>query len=365
MSTRASVPARRLGRAVGAALLLAALAGCAGGSDGSLGYYAQSLRGHLDLLQRARPMDDWLADPATPPALRERLQLAQRLRRFAVTDLALPDNPSYTRYADLGRPAVVWNVVAAPELSLQPRTWCFPVMGCVGYRGYFDRAAAEAEGARLRAEGWEVAVYGVPAYSTLGWTNWLGGDPLLNTFLQGGEAALARLLFHELAHQVVYADGDTAFNESYATAVERLGLARWQAATGGGAEDPAQQQRQADFRTITQRTRAALDALYRSDRPDAAKRADKARLMAGMHQAFAALKAAPGGPWAGHTGYDAWLARANNATLALQAAYDGGVPAFERLFAEGGGDFARLHAEARRLAALPPAQRRQALQDNR
>lgn len=353
---------RRLALAPAVAVLLA---GCAAGPESTLGYYAQSVGGHLDLLRRARPVDDWLADPATPAALRARLQVAQQARRFAVTELALPDNASYTRYADLGRPAVVWNLVAAPELSLALKTWCYPLMGCVGYRGYFDRAAADAEAERLRAQGWEAAVYGVPAYSTLGWTNWLGGDPLLNTFVQGGEAAMVRLLFHELAHQAVYADGDTAFNESYATAVERLGLARWLAATGRPDEDPAIASRRADFRAIVLRTRAALDALYRSDRPDAAKRAAKAGLMAAMRAEFAALQAAPSGPWAGYTGYDAWLARANNAVLALQAAYDDEVPAFERLFARQGGDFARLHAEARRLAALPPAQRRQALRDNR
>ena len=357
-----SRPARRatLGSA---ALLAAALAvGALGSGCTTVGYYAQSVGGHLDLLQRARPVPDWLADPATPPALRDRLQLAQQLRRFAVTDLALPDNASYTRYADLGRSAVVWNVVAAPPLSLQLKTWCYPVMGCVGYRGYFDRAAAEAEAQRQRAAGLEVSVYGVPAYSTLGWTNWLGGDPLLNTFVGGSEAGLARLVFHELAHQVLYVEGDTMFNESYATAVERLGLARWLAASGHPGDDAAAEQRRADFRAITQRTRSALDALYRSPASDADKHQRKAALMAAMRAEFSALKAAPTGPWAGYTGYDAWLAQANNASLALQAAYDGLVPGFERLFDRQGRDFARFHAEVRRLAALPAEQRRATLQ---
>ena len=221
-------------RWVGAARLVAVIAalclvsGCAS-EGGSLSYYSQSLAGHLDLMRRGRPVADWLADPATPAPLRERLQLALQLRDFAVRELALPDNPSYRRYADLGRSAAVWNVVAAPELSLTLKTWCYPLMGCVGYRGYFQRAAAEVESEAQQAAGLEVNIYGVPAYSTLGWTNWLGGDPLLNTFVNGAESALARLIFHELAHQVVYAPGDTDFNESYATAVERLGLARWQA----------------------------------------------------------------------------------------------------------------------------------------
>ena len=214
---------------VSVAVLAAAClsAGCA-----SLGYYAQSVAGHLDLLARARPIDAVAADAATPAELRERLRLAQHIRDFAVRELALPDNASYRRYADLGRAAAVWNVVAAPELSLTLETWCFPVVGCVGYRGYYDRAAAEAEAAVLRGRGLEASVYGVPAYSTLGKLEWLGGDPLLNTFVHWPEGELARLVFHELSHQVVYAADDTMFNESFATAVERLGGARWLAQHG-------------------------------------------------------------------------------------------------------------------------------------
>ena len=348
-----------------AALALAALAGLLGGcahpNDG-LGYYAQSLRGHLDLMQRARPLADWLADPATPPALRQRLQLAQQLRAFAVSELALPDNASYHRYADLGRSAVVWNVVAAPELSLELKTWCYPLMGCVGYRGYFDRAAADAEARRQRQAGLEVVVYGVPAYSTLGWTNWLGGDPLLNTFVNGSEAGLARLIFHELAHQVAYASGDTMFNESYATAVERLGLARWLAASGRADDEPLMRQRQADIRALTHAARARLLALYASDLPDELKRQRKAELMAGLRADYQALKAGPDAAWAGFGGYDPWFERANNAALALQAAYDGLVPDFERLFDRQGRDFAQFHAAVRRLAGLPQAERRATLQ---
>ena len=331
-----------------------------------LAYYSQSIAGHLDLMQRARPVADWLADTATPAALRERLQLAQRLRDFAVQALALPDNASYRRYADLQRPAAVWNVVAAPELSLTLKTWCYPVMGCVGYRGYFKREDAEAEAAVQRAAGLDATVYGVPAYSTLGWTNWLGGDPLLNTFVAGSEAGLARLVFHELAHQVVYVPGDTMFNESYATAVERLGLLQWRASGHAAAEDGAAVQRLADFRTITRRTRAALLALYGSPAGEflsgGHKRQRKADLLAAMRAEFAALKANAAGPWAAFTGYDDWLARANNASLALQAAYDGLVPDFERLFEREGRDFGRFHAAVQRLADLPTDQRRATLQ---
>ena len=362
MPTRRRVKLAALGSLSTLGTLAAALAAvCLGSGCTAVGYYAQSINGHLDLMHRARPVADWIADPATSPALRERLVLSQQMRRFAVRELALPDNASYTRYADLGRNAVVWNVVAAPELSLKLKTWCYPVMGCVGYRGYFDPAAAQAEAQALRAAGWEVSVYGVPAYSTLGWTNWIGGDPLLNTFVTRQEADLARLMFHELAHQIVYVDGDTPFNESYATAVERLGLARWQAASGRSADDPVPARRRDDFRAIARRTRAALADLYASDVGDDRKRAGKAVLLAALRDELTALKADATGPWAGFNGYDDWVAKANNASLALQAAYDSGVPAFEQLFQQQGGDFSRFHAEVRRLAALPAAQRRAAL----
>ena len=351
------------GRAVALRLaaigVIATLGGCSSAS-----YYAQSIGGHLDLLRRARPVAEVLADPATPPALRERLELSQRQRDFAVAELALPDNRSYRRYADLQRNAVVWNVVAAPELSLTLKTWCFPLLGCVGYRGYFDRAAAEALAEQLRAEGWEVDVYGVPAYSTLGWTDWLGGDPLLNTFVHWPEGELARILFHELAHQVVYAADDTTFNESYATAVERLGGAMWleqHASDAARAEYAALDGRRRDFRALTSRTREELRALYESPLDDATKRERKSALMVRLRAEHAALKA---GRWEGFAGYDGWFTRANNATLGVQASYNELVPAFERLFERSGGDFARFHAEVRALAALPKVERDAKLASN-
>jgi predicted aminopeptidase len=343
--------------AAGMALLVGTLL-LAGGCS-SVGYYAQSVGGHLELMRRAKPVPDWLADPATPEVLRQRLKLSQQLREFAVTELKLPDNASYHRYADLGRDSVVWNVVATPELSLTLHTWCVPVMGCVGYRGFFAQADAQALATQLRGQGLEVNVYGVPAYSTLGWTNWLGGDPLLNTFIRWPEPDLARLIFHELAHQVAYAADDTQFNESYATAVERLGSARWAAASGHAPEDAATAQRRADFKALTLRTRARLEALYASPLTDADKRLRKAEALAALQAEYAAIKA---GPWGGYTGYDAWMAKVNNASLAVQAAYDGLVPEFERLFEQQGRDFARFHAEVKRLAGLPKDERRATLQ---
>ena len=341
----------------GATLLAAAALGLATGCS-SVAYYAQAAGGHLELMQRARTVADALADPATPEPLRQQLQLSQRLRDFAVAELKLPDNNSYRRFADLQRDAVVWNVVAAPELGLTLKTWCFPVMGCVGYRGYFKREEADALAAQLKAEGWEVMVYGVPAYSTLGFSNWVGGDPLLNTFIRWPEAELARLLFHELAHQVVYVDDDTTFNESFATAVERDGTRRWLAAHGTPAalaEVQALEQRREDFRALTQRYRESLRQVYAGSADDATKRLHKAALMAELRADHATLKATR---WAGFAGYDGWFARANNAALGVQAAYNELVPGFEGLLQAEAGDYTRFYAAVRALAALPAAERR-------
>jgi predicted aminopeptidase len=345
---------------LGSVAALAATALLVGGCS-SLGYYAQSVAGHLDLVARARPLDDLGRDTATPQTLRERLALAARIRDFAVAELALPDNRSYRRYSDLGRSAAVWNVTAASELSLKLETWCFPVVGCVGYRGYYERADAEREAVALRERGFEVAVYGVPAYSTLGKLDWLGGDPLLNTFIGWPEGELARLVFHELAHQVVYAEGDTAFNESFATAVERIGVVRW-LDRHAGAESRRQydelDRRRNDFRALTGRYRDRLAALYASGRTDADKRAAKATLMGELRDDYARLKAER---WGGFTGYDGWFERANNAAFGVLAAYNEFVPAFERLFEQQGRDFGRFYARVRELAAMPHTERHAAL----
>jgi len=332
---------------------------CLTGGCSSVGYYAQSIDGHMSLLRAAKPVPEVLADSQTPAKLRERLALSQQMREFAVTELALPDNDSYRRYADLHRNAAVWNAVAAPELSLKLETWCFPVVGCIGYRGYFDRAAADAFAAQLREQGLESNVYGVPAYSTLGrLPGAFFADPLLSTFINYPEVELARLIFHELSHQVAYANGDTMFNESFATAVERLGSQRWmaeRASPEASAEYRAFDARRRDFRTLTARTRDELDALYKSGASDADKRRDKAIIMERMRADYAALKA---GPWAGYAGYDAWFANANNASFGVLSAYTELVPQFERLFEQQGRDYKRFYAEVKRLAALPKDERR-------
>ncbi|NUN61115.1 MAG: aminopeptidase [Burkholderiaceae bacterium] len=339
------------------------LAGCAHPSD-ALAYYWQSVRGHLQIMQAAAPLDDWIAQDNTPAALRARLQLAQRARAFAVTELGLPDNDSYRRYADLQRPYAVWNVVAAPPFALQLHTWCFPVTGCIGYRGYFTEADAQAEAARLAAQGLEVEVYGVPAYSTLGYMNWMGGDPLLNTFIGWPEGEFVRLLFHELAHQVAYAPGDTLFNESFATAVDRLGSAQWLATQ---ASEPARQafaaseERRRSFRALTRATRARLSEVYEQKEAlthdHQALAAMKIEAMDAFRKDYAALRSTWQATPAQLAGYDRWVAKANNASFAAQAAYDEWVPAFEALFDQSGRRWQPFYDEVRKLAALPRQER--------
>jgi predicted aminopeptidase len=336
-----------------------ALSGCSG-----LGYYWQSVSGHLQLMNAARPVPEWLQDSQTPEKLKARLELAQRMRSFAVSELHLPDNASYRRYADLKRAAVVWNVTAAPALSLTPETWCFPVAGCVGYRGYFDEQEARAEAARLQARGLDVFVYGVPAYSTLGWMNWAGGDPLLNTFVGYPEGDLARLIFHELAHQVVYVQDDTPFNESFATAVERLGVARWLAVSGSDkarADYAALEQQRRQFRALAQATRRELAAIYESkEAPTPTQQAQlamKSIALEAFRARYAELKKSWAGPPGSTAGYDRWVAQANNAAFGAQAAYDELVPGFEALFARSGGNWPVFYDEVRQLAKLPKNER--------
>ena len=339
------------------------LAGCA-----DLGYYWQSVSGHLQMLNAARPVDDWLGDAQASEQLKSRLALSQRIRSFAVSELKLPDNPSYRRYADLKRNAVIWNVVAAPEFSLTLKTWCFPVTGCVGYRGYFDEAQARAEAEAVKAQGLEVSVYPVPAYSTLGWMNWAGGDPLLNTFINYPEGELARLIFHELAHQVVYAKDDTMFNESFASAVERLGSRRWlatQASEQARQEYAAFDARRAQFRQLTFAMRQKLTRIYEQKEAAAPAPLGLAAMKSIAYKEFredyARLRDSWGGDPARFRGYDQWVERANNAAFGAQAAYDELVPGFEALFEREGRDFTRFYDAAKRLAALPKEERRQQL----
>ncbi len=355
---------------------LAGMAGMAGvavaalglGGCGNLGYYWDSAAGHMTIMAAARPVPDWLADEAAPQPLKQRLELSLRIRRFASDTLMLPDNPSYTRYADLRRPAAVWNVVAAPELSLTLHRWCFPVTGCVGYRGYFDEAAAQAQARQLREQGLEATVYPVPAYSTLGWMNWAGGDPLLNTFIHYPEGELARLIFHELAHQVLYVKDDTPFNESFATAVERLGGAIYldtQASDAARREYAQYNERRLAFRALVHGTRERLAAIYRpgpAPAPDPqAQRQRKAQAMSEFRAGYAQLRERWGLDAARLRLTDRWVAEANNASFGAMAAYDELVPGFEALFEREGRDWQRFYEAVRQLAREPAEVRRERL----
>jgi predicted aminopeptidase len=341
------------------ALLLPALlplSGC-----GTLGYYAQALDGHADLLRRRVPVAELLQDPASSAALRQRLELAQQLRVFASRELALPDNASYTGYSDLERPQALWNVFAAPEFSVVPQTWCVPVAGCVAYRGWYHEDNARGHAAELAADGLDVQVVPVPAYSTLGWSD----DPLTNVMLGMDEARLAALLFHELAHQRVYAPGDSAFNESYAVAVEEAGVARWLAARPEVLRAwQASQARQQTRREWLRAARRDLEALYAQPLPPEALRAAKRKRLCALQaqlddaplaDAAPASAATPASPAADCS------PRHNNASLTAVGVYHELTPAFRALLARHGGDFAAFHTAVTALAALPPAERRAAL----
>ncbi len=359
-------PFALISSALAAIVLIAiCITGCS-----NLGYYWQNTQGHLAVMNAAKPVQDWLSDANTPQVTQRKLELSQRIRAFASKELKLPDNASYTRYADLKRSAVVWNVVAAPPYSLQLKTWCFAVVGCVGYRGYYNELDAKAEAERVKAEGYEVNVYGVPAYSTLGYMNWAGGDPLLSTFINYPEGELARMIFHELAHQVLYVKDDTMFNESFATAVERLGGQQWLAQHGSEAaraEYAAFDSKRREFRTLTLRTRERLSQIYMQNkqfaRSDTAKYApenianQKTEVMLLLRQEYALLKQS----WGGFAGYDRFIAQANNASLGAQAAYDELVPQFEAVFEKKGKNWQAFYQAIEALTPLPKDERRAAL----
>jgi predicted aminopeptidase len=346
---------RRLPAIVAATAIAAALSGCS-----AVEFYWQGIAGQVDILARAKPIDD-VIENSPDAALKARLARVQAIRAFASHDLALPDNRSYTSYADLERPYALWNVFAAPELSLAPRQWCFPVAGCVAYRGYFAEADARAEAARLAAQGDDVHLGGVPAYSTLGYFN----DPILSTFARYREAELARLLFHELAHQIVYVKDDTSFNESFAVSVEEEGARRWLAhealrrdAAALAADMERGQRNRADFRAIIATARDRLTALYASSASDAEKRAGRAAVFAEMRAENERRKAATGGT----TAFDRWFdAGANNARIVAAGLYADRVPQFKALLDQEGGDLPRFYERVKALANMPKVERDAAL----
>ena len=322
-------------------VLLLGLSSCA-----STQYYWQAANGHMGMLFKAKPIDEVLNDPKTPQALKQRLSLSLEARKFASHHLLLPDNASYTRYADLNQKAAVWNVVAAPELSLQPKTWCFWIAGCVSYKGFYSLEAAQQQAKELEALGYEVKTYPVPAYSSLGWSNLLGGDPILNTFIYYPDQELVSLIFHELAHQKVYAADDSAFNESFATAVAKMGWQQWQSYTHnfGNAntalnnsssdteKDGTSRQKRDQFKQLTKHTRQQLLVIYKAYEaqtiPEDLALAQKAQVMLEFKTAYQHFKQR----WQGDSSYDAWAFSLNNAALVSDATYDVWVDAFIQLY---------------------------------
>jgi len=329
--------------------VLATLPGCA-----TLGYLAQAAHGQWQLMHARRPIPLIIASPATSATLRSRLDLVEDARAFAVTKLDLPENDSYRSYSDLKRRYVVWEVVAAPKFSVQPLRWCFPIAGCVSYRGYFHQRRARAFAARLARRGDDVMVGGVTAYSTLGHF----ADPVLNTMLRYGDLDLVGTIFHELAHQLIYVPGDSEFDESFAMTVQAEGVSRWLAARGRSAELKGYLEEQRQDRTINQvfaDGRRQLARLYASGVPRAQTLARKHAILA---QTGAGVQALERRWHLLHTGYDRWIgAGLNNADLASVATYSDCVPGFERLLAKNGDELPRFYAAVRRISRDPRARR--------
>ena len=347
-------------------LVVAAVSGCQ-----TISFYSQAAKGQYQILAHQKRIDKLLADSSTSDRLKQRLELVQSLRNFAATNLNLPVDAQYQKYVDVHRPFVVWNVEAAPQFSLEPKSWWYPIVGSLEYRGYFSKEGAMKYGDSLRKRGYDVHVAGVEAYSTLGWFK----DPVLNTFIFEPDPDLAEIIFHELGHQQVFARGDKDFNEAFATTVGEQGARRWLQTQ----KDPAaiekyegERRRTRQFVSLIAKTRARLEKLYGDERTSEGKikaarkqttdpevlRKGKEEILAALKEDYARLKR----EWSGATDYDGWFARQiNNAQLNSVAAYYDLVPGFERLLEQSHGDLQAFYEEARRLAKMPKKERHQTL----
>jgi len=340
-------------RLVAATILAFGLAGCT-----SVSYYAQSLEGHVNIMTARRDVVKLIDDPSTPETLRARMASARAIRNFAVDELALPDNNSYRSYVDVGREAVTWAVFAAPEFSLTPHEWCFPVYGCVPYRGYFSKKSAIEFAVELQRQELDVHVTGITAYSTLGWSS----DPLLSTMLTQGDTYLAEVVFHELAHQLVYINGDAEFNEAFAVAVETTGVRKWLRAAGDTAglrRYETDRKRRAEFLALVSQTRDELRQVYERSGSLDDLRAAKTAAIERLRTRYRRMRDSR---WRGYRAYDTWFdAPINNATLAAISVYGDQVTAFLRLFNPCSGDYPRFFASVQQLGKLDKANRADAL----
>jgi predicted aminopeptidase len=331
-----------------AALAIALIASLSGGC-----YLLQSAEGQLSLMSKREPIARVIEEPSTPAKLRAQLQSVTAIRNFASRELGLPDNGSYRKYADIGRTYVVWNVVAAPEFSVDPKKWCFPIVGCVAYRGYFVEARARRFAGGLHARGFDVVVGGVAAYSTLGHFD----DPILSSMVNWDDVELAAIIFHELTHQLLYVRNDASFNEALATTVEEEGVRRWLQLQGREqdlAEHLLEHRRYVQVIALMGETRERLRALYASGLPPPLMRERKREAFAALRESYAALRE----QWGGHAPFDAWFAQdLNNAHLASIATYFACVPGFERELQAAGGNLPAFYRRVRELAKLDQPQR--------
>jgi len=325
------------------------LSACAGPS-----YYLQAISGHLGLMRQTTDINQILASGLSDQELERDLQLALEIRSFATDQLGLPDNGSYTGFVQTGQRAVSWNVVAAPEFSIQARQWCFMVTGCVPYRGYFDQQKAQRFAKKLQDQAYDVTVSPAIAYSTLGWFE----DPLLDTMLQYGDEQLAAFIFHELAHQQLYVKGDTGFNEAYAGFVEETGVREWLRSTGRDEFLPRWRALNAasiEFNALLRKTRGELDDLYNSGRGEQEMRSGKREILFAMESAYRSLV---DDQWGGQNYFQAWFSRGlNNARLALMNSYQGGSCAFQNLYQSAGGNMQKFQRLAADRAALAREER--------
>lgn len=324
----------------------------------SVSYYAQSLQGHANIMTARQDFAKMIEASSTPEALRARMIEARAIRKFAVDELALPDNGSYRSYVDVGEEAVTWAVFAAPELSMAPQTWCFPIYGCVPYRGYFSKKSAAEFAEELQRQGLDVYVAGITAYSTLGWSS----DPLLSTMLTQGDTYLAEVVFHELAHQRVYISGDSEFNEAFAVAVETTGVRRWLRAAGDNAglrRYETDRSRRTQFAALVSRTRDELTEIYQGPGNLDEKRVAKMATIERLRSRYRRMRDRS---WGGYDAYDAWFdAPINNAKLAAVSVYSEQVTAFLRLFELCSGDYAQFYASVQQLGKLDKRNRADAL----
>ena len=326
----------------------------------AIGYYSQAAHGQLSLILQRQDIDELVSTRNIPESLKQKFKDIERIKDFAKNNLELPVGDNYSSYVDVNRDYLVWNVFAAPEFSTEPSTWCYPFAGCVSYRGYFSKDRALRYARKLENQGLDVYTGGVAAYSTLGWFD----DPITSTIIDRSSYQLARLIFHELAHQVVYIPGDTAFNESFATVVENEGLQRWLSSRGQDditAQINSGQHQRQQFVDLVTKYRDILSKLYEDDLPDTLKRQKKRDLQTKLRQEFSLLSK----EWSNGSGYDSWFANSlNNAQLSTVTSYNDLVPSFEKLLEQSGNDLGVFYKLVAGLAKLNETQRKEKLQLN-